>query len=88
MVTKEDKSKGPYKVMVTKSNGVVGSWYFSVLYASVYRVNNMPLVHSGFASEQSPWNGRDTVSFQDKQDNGASTEASLKMKSLMANLGR
>lgn len=86
MVTKE-KSKGPCKVVVTKYNGVVGS-YFSVLYASVYRVSNMPLLRSGFASEQSLRIGHGTVSSQDKEDNVALTKALLKVKSLMANLGR
>lgn len=74
--------------MVTQYNRVVGSWYFSVFYASVDRVNNMPLVCSGFVNGQSLWIGHDTVSSQDKEDNVASTEASLEVKSLVASLGR
>lgn len=60
---------------------------FSVLYATVYRLSNIPL-HSGLVNEQSLWNGHSTVRPKVKEDDVALTKSSLKVKSLMLSLGR
>lgn len=73
---KEEKLKGPKKIMVTKWSRRLMSFFL------VYRVNYMPLVYSEVVNDGSLWNEYSKMTSKDKEENIASAKASLKMKSL------